>query len=80
MEKYYYCGDSEYDHIEVNKNTKFGFVCIEFDFNLVCHVGFNSAKEYAEELGADEYEFEKLEDLQVGQSTYLGDYMYVRLW
>lgn len=79
MGRFYFCKDSD-EYIKVDKNTKYGFICIEFSYDMAEYVSFNSAKEYAKEWSTNEDEFDDLEKLEVGESVYLGDFLHVRIW
>ena len=76
-------GGAEYCTFSMERNTKFGFVCIVTSFDFVSHVAFNSVEEYTKLISSDDFMadmYKELEELNVGESTNIGDEIWVRCW
>lgn len=80
------CSGAEYHTFGLMRKSAFGFVCFVPAFEFVSHVAFDSVSEYTKmldcpnggEVGDDDYS--KLEELEIGEQTNIGDAIWLRLW
>lgn len=74
---------ASYETYSMEKETKYGFVCIALSFDFVSHVSFNSVDELTELMCCDDLMaemYDELETMAVGESTNIGDETWVRVW
>lgn len=74
-----------YETYSMERNAKFGFVCISLGFDFVSHVAFDSLDDYYTLCDIDPREvecgfYDELITMNVGESTNIGDTIWTRCW